>query len=77
MPNRQDFLRFAEQCSRMVEDDDVADRRETLENMARAWRQLAAEEERIDDLVQAVDQLFATPVRSSENRRWPFVQLAS
>jgi hypothetical protein len=62
MSNQQEFLGFAEQCSQMAEEGEVAERRDALERMAHVWRQLAAEEERIEDLVRAVDQLFLPPV---------------
>jgi hypothetical protein len=58
--NREDFLRYAEECRLLVEDGDVAAHRATLEAMARTWRVLAAEE-RIADLVREVDHLFAAP----------------
>lgn len=64
MSNQQDFLRYAEQCSRMAEDGDVAGRRDALETMSHVWRQLAAEEERIADLIREIDKCFSEPINS-------------
>jgi hypothetical protein len=64
--NQEDFLRYAEECRMLVEDGDVAAHRTSLESMARAWRLLAAEEERIADLVREVDHLFSAPGEAVE-----------
>lgn len=61
MSNQDDFLRYAEECRLLAEDGDVAAHRTALEAMARTWRVLAAEEERIAELVREVDHLFAAP----------------
>ena len=61
MAEQQDFLRFVEQCHRPAEAGDVAGHRDALERMAHEWRRLASEEERIADLVRAVDNLFSAP----------------
>ena len=66
MSNQEDFLHYAEECRQLVEDGDVAAHRTSLETMARTWRQLAAEEERIADLVREVDHLFAAPGEAVE-----------
>jgi hypothetical protein len=54
-------MRYAEECRQLAEDGDVAAHRASLEIMASTWRQLAVEEERIDDLVREVDHLFGAP----------------
>lgn len=61
MSNHEDFLHYAEECRQLAADGDVAAHRATLETMAQTWRQLAAEEERIADLVREVDHLFSAP----------------
>lgn len=61
MSNHEDFLRYADECILLAKDGDVARHRATLETMARTWRQLAAEEERIADLIREVDHLFSAP----------------
>ncbi len=61
MSNHEDFLRYADECISLAEDGDVARHRATLETMAQTWRRLAAEEERIADLIREVDNLFSTP----------------
>lgn len=66
MSNQEDFLRYAEECRRLVEDGDVAAHRTALEAMARTWRVLAAEEERIADLVREVDHLFSAPGEAAD-----------
>ena len=64
MSNQEDFLRYAEECNRMAENGDVAGHRDKLERMSHVWRQLAAEEERIADLIRDVDKYFSAPVSS-------------
>jgi hypothetical protein len=61
LSNHEDFLRYADECLSLAEDGDVARRRATLETMAQTWRRLAAEEERIADLIREVDHLFSAP----------------
>jgi hypothetical protein len=61
MASDREYRQYAEQCTRMAQLDELASHRDELKAMARAWRILAAEEERIADLVRAVDQLFAAP----------------
>jgi hypothetical protein len=56
-----EFLAYAETCRRLMDGGDVRAHRADLERMARAWTSLAAEEERIADLVREVDTLFAAP----------------
>ncbi len=66
MSNHEDFLRYADECMSLAEDGDVARHRAALETMARTWRRLAAEEERIADLIREVDNLFAAPNQAAD-----------
>lgn len=61
MSTHDEFLTYAETCRRLAADGDVTVHRAVLERMASAWTALAAEEERIADLVREVDGLFAAP----------------
>ncbi len=61
MSNHEDFLRYADECILLAEDGDVARHRATLETMAQTWRRLAAEEERLADLIREIDNLFSAP----------------
>ncbi len=63
MSSQQAYLRYAEQCRRMAESGDIPDDRAALEEMARTWRRLADEEEKVADLVRALDQLLPRPVK--------------
>jgi hypothetical protein len=64
VPSQQDLLRYAERCRRIVADGDIAGHRGALDEMARAWQHLAAEEQRIADFAQAVDGLLSRRVMS-------------
>ncbi len=66
MSSYREYLRYAEQCSRMAEQDRSGRHRDDLVAMAHAWRKLAAEEERIAELVQAVDRLFPASFKTAE-----------
>jgi hypothetical protein len=68
---REDFMRYADACTLLAEDGDVARHRATLQTMAQAWRRLAAEEERIADLIREVDNLFACERAGAPKRRRP------
>lgn len=71
MSKQQEFLQFADQCERMADPGDIASRFDALAAMARAWRQLAADEERLDNLIRDVDAFFAEPADSvTGRRRW-------
>lgn len=59
MSTHDEFMVYAETCRRLAEGGDAASQRAMLERMARAWTSLAAEEERIADLVREVDTLFS------------------
>ncbi|MDQ2078687.1 hypothetical protein RA307_00710 [Xanthobacteraceae bacterium Astr-EGSB] len=61
MSTHDEFLAYAETCRRLMDGGDLRPHRADLERMARAWTSLAAEEERIADLVREVDTLFAAP----------------
>ena len=65
MSDHEKFLRYADTCRLLAEGDDVARHRNTLETMAQAWRRLAAEEERIADLIREVDNLFSPPEQAA------------
>ena len=66
MSNHEQFLRYADECIRLAEDGDVARHRAVLQSMAQTWRRLAAEEERIADLIREVDNLFGTPDQAAD-----------
>ncbi len=66
MSNHEDFLRYADECILLAEDGDVARHRAALQTMAQAWRRLAAEEERIADLIREVDNLFSAPDKTAD-----------
>ncbi len=66
MSNHEDFLRYADECILLAEDGDVARHRAALEDMAQTWRRLAAEEERIADLIREVDNLFSAPEQAAD-----------
>ena len=59
MSTPQEFRRYAEQCRLLAADGDVAVHRDALNNMDQTWWQLAAEEERIVDLVREADRLLS------------------
>jgi hypothetical protein len=56
-----EFQKYADACRQLAADGDVAAHRNTLYRMAQDWDRLAAEEERIADLVREVDTLFTAP----------------
>ncbi len=63
MSRQQEFRRYAEQCTRMIESGEVPARhRDAIERMAQAWLQLAAEEERIAEFEKVIDQLLMRDV---------------
>jgi hypothetical protein len=61
MCNQRDFRRFAELCIRLAEDDGFVGRRDALEQMGLVFRQLAAEEARLEALIRDIDTFFAEP----------------
>lgn len=68
MSNQQEFLSYAEQCDCMAEGGAAAGQCEALKKMSRAWTRLAAEEERIAELIRDVDKYFTEPVDSWKGR---------
>jgi hypothetical protein len=52
------FREFSEQCVNLAGEARTEDQKDTLLQMARAWRELAAEEERIEKLIQEADEAF-------------------
>lgn len=58
MSKQQEYLSNSDQCCEIASMSDNDVHRKTLLSMAKTWRTLAAEEERIADLVKAVDDLF-------------------
>lgn len=74
MPRQQDFRRYAEECERLAEDGDVAAHRDALDSMATTWLKLAAEEERIAELVHELDNLFSAAGRLDERPAWSGVR---
>lgn len=63
MCNQQDFRRYADLCTRLAEDDDCVGRRDALRQMCLVFRQLAAEEARLDALIRDIDTFFAEPAK--------------
>ena len=55
------FRIFSEACAQMAKESPNAGHRSRLLDMAEAWRQLAEEAERFDQLVRDVDQTFDAP----------------
>ena len=55
------FHLFAEACARMAKEATLADHRAQLIDMAEAWRRLAEEAERFEQLVRDVDAAFDGP----------------
>jgi hypothetical protein len=54
------FLEFSEQCVSLAGEARTESQKDTLLQMARAWRELAAEEERIEKLIQEADEAFGS-----------------
>ena len=52
------FREFSEQCVSLADEVTTEVQKDTLLEMARAWRELAAEEERIEKLIQEADEAF-------------------
>jgi hypothetical protein len=52
------FREFSEQCVSLAGEARTEGQKDTLLQMARAWRELAAEEERIEKLIQEADEAF-------------------
>jgi hypothetical protein len=59
MCHQQEFLQFADHCKQLLNEDSVPAHRDTLQRMADTWLRLAAEEQRIADMVREADALFA------------------
>ena len=58
MPIPAHFREFAEQCVRLAQKTEHSDEKLILMRMAHAWRDLAAEEERLEQLVREADEAF-------------------
>jgi hypothetical protein len=58
MSKQQEYLLNSDQCCEIAGMSGNGKHREALLAMAKTWQMLAAEEERIADLVKAVDELF-------------------
>ena len=58
MPMHLKFREFSEQCVSLAGEIESEGHKDTLLQMARAWRELAAEEERIEKLIQEADEAF-------------------
>jgi hypothetical protein len=54
------FREFSEQCVSLADDARTEGQKDTLLQMARAWQDLAAEEERIEKLIQEADEAFGS-----------------
>jgi hypothetical protein len=55
------FRKFAEECAQMAKDASGAAQRARLMDMAEAWRRLAEEAERFEELVREMDEAFESP----------------
>jgi hypothetical protein len=53
------FREFADQCVRLARDAKNSEEEAILLRMAHAWRDLAAEEERLEQLIREADEAFA------------------
>jgi hypothetical protein len=58
MPVPARFRDFSDHCARMAQHAQSSDDRVVLQRMAQAWRDLAAEEERFEQLVREADEAF-------------------
>jgi hypothetical protein len=61
MTGPQQFRVFAEACVQMAKESGPSGHRSRLMDMAEAWRRLAEEAERFEQLVREVDQAFDAP----------------
>jgi hypothetical protein len=61
MSDPEQFQAFADTCTRMAQETAVSEHRPLLLNMAEAWRRLAEEAERFEQLVREVDAAFDAP----------------
>jgi hypothetical protein len=61
MTGLHQFRLFAEACVQMAKEAPTAGHRSRLMDMAEAWRRLAEEAERFEQLVRDVDQTFEAP----------------
>jgi hypothetical protein len=58
MPVPAHFREFADQCVRLAQDAKNSDEKVILLRMAHAWRDLATEEERLEQLIREADEAF-------------------
>jgi hypothetical protein len=65
----EQFRKFAELCVRLAKEPGDATNRAQLLEMAEAWRGLAAEAERLEQLILEVDQAFDIPGAEEPARR--------
>ena len=61
MPSPHQFRVFAEACKQMATESPAEDHRGRLMDMAEAWRRLAEEAERFEQLVHEIDSAFEAP----------------
>jgi len=54
------FREFSERCVSLADEARTDGQKDVLLEMARAWRDLAAEEERIEKLIQEADEAFGS-----------------
>jgi hypothetical protein len=54
----QEFRKFAEDCLQIAERVPDSDQRARLTVMAQAWRRLAEEADRFEELIREMDQAF-------------------
>jgi hypothetical protein len=71
MTGLQQFRMFAEACAQMAKEAPNADHRSRLLDMAQAWRRLAEEAERFEQLVRDVDETFEAPSMQEFRPRRP------
>jgi len=69
MPGPAHFREFADHCVRLAQDAKNAGEQEILLRMAHAWRDLAAEEERLEQLIREADEALRDAGEDSFSKR--------
>jgi hypothetical protein len=69
MPTAIDFRNFAEACTRLAQSADTEANKKTLKTMATRWTGLAAQAERIRQLVREADAVFESSGAETEKPR--------
>jgi hypothetical protein len=69
MPTAIDFRNFAEACTRLAQSAEIEANKKTLKSMATRWTGLAAQAERIRQLVREADAVFDSAGSDTEKSR--------